>query len=400
VAYLGASHHIAELRGKLCALLTEEDRDQQREPVTDRVYRTLVKWTPKAAKALNLMCHYGFIDLKISSTPGGYALVAADSQIRSEFGRKLSAISCYNDKSKDLRGVLDFALAGKPVIQNGMELSLSNLIDRFQDVRHVFNLPTVPCQGMFRGQNVANLNLGEFQLFSNLNERRAALQSAVLIGLDVEDHVTTNWEAVRDVLLSRHFREVGDSPSRRGHFRRYPNSDWVEIYFPHNVYPFGVIGLSSEDLVCLASGGLSGRVGNTLEGITRIMYDFFGCEDAMVLDEGYDTFQLVNPMLSEGGYKYTNEQVEQAVLHFTYDMLQKEMGSCPPHENLPMRDWELNRSVIGEVERVFKSLKVRAAVPSDIIVVRPHRSQMRSVIIFAIEKHRTGGRARQSPRCK
>ncbi len=40
-----------------------------------------------------------------------------------------------------------------------------------------------------------------------------------------------------------------------------------------------------------------------IEGITQIMYDFFGCTDAMVLDEGFDVFSVTNPNVGDG-YRY------------------------------------------------------------------------------------------------
>jgi hypothetical protein len=179
---------------------------------------------------------------------------------------------------------------------------------------------------------------------------------------------------------------VAESPTRRGQFRKYPNSNELEVFLPHNVYPFGVIGLSSGSLVCLASGGLSGRVGNTLEGITRIMYDFFGCEDAMVLDEGYDTFQVINPHSSEGHYKYTNEEILEAILRFTAEMLERELAESKPHHSLTMEDWPLNRDIVRNVREDSSKLDPTGKNPSDILIVRPHRSQMRSVIIFGVEK--------------
>jgi hypothetical protein len=96
------------------------------------------------------------------------------------------------------------------------------------------------------------------------------------------------------------------------------------------VYPFGVLGIqepqsdTSGGLVCLSSGGLSGRVGNTLEGTARIMLDFFGCTDAMVLDEGYDVFFISNPAGDGRSYKYSNEVLLRKVLAFTKERLDRD----------------------------------------------------------------------------
>src|SRR5262249_2167782 len=156
---------------------------------------------------------------------------------------------------------------------NSEELSLPNAIDRFQDIRHVFNVPQVTARGTYRGNAVNEVNFGEFQLYQYLNERRAALSSAIIVDLTIKDSVVVEWEELRRRLEERHFKLVVESPTRRGQFRLYPGDtarSRVEIYFPHNVYPFGVIGTHAKEMYWLASGGLSGRVGNTLEGIARI----------------------------------------------------------------------------------------------------------------------------------
>jgi hypothetical protein len=390
VAYVAESH-IPHIRGKLCSLRTAEDHDQQVEPIESRVYQSLIRWKPSAADAIGLDYPYEFLDIRIQKTPEGYSIILANADKRREYHDLLRAVDGYDKNTQDLSKVVEFTLSGKPVAQSGFELTMANLIDTFQDVRHVFNLPSVPCMGMFRGQPVTQINFGEFQLFCNLNERRAALQSPVLIDLRLGDHVESQWRKVREVLLSRHFREVEECPTVRGQFRRYPNSDRVEIFLPHNVYPFGVLGLSESGLVCLASGGLSGRVGNTLEGITRIMYDFFGCTDAMVLDEGYDTFHVINPHSDGGAYKYSNEEICEAVLRFTHQMLLDEYKESEEHDNLNMKDWVLNRGLLRAVEEDFCQLAPASDTPADLLTVRPHRSQMRSVIIFAAPKSGSSG---------
>lgn len=280
-------------------------------------------------------------------------------------------------------------MSGKPLVEKREELSLSNAIDKFQDIRHIFNLPTVKSKGAYQGQEVKEINFGEYQLFRNLNERRAALSSAVIIDLNIGDHVQVEWEALKKKLLERHFKEVTDSPTRRGQFRRYHDDitqDKVEIFFPHNVYPFGVLGSHNDELICLASGGLSGRVGNTLEGITRIMFDFFGCDDAIVLDEGYDSFQIVNPKINEKNYKYTNDEILEKILTFTKQLADSENEkSIQSNQGYKfpggMKEWPLNQPLMQEIEEDYQKTGVHNF--EDILAVTPHRTQMRSIIIFA-----------------
>lgn len=386
VAYLGNSH-IPNQNRTLCGLLTQNDHQ---EPIGSRIYRCIVKWnsglTPAPAKP------YQAVDLTFHEVPSGYAVTIKNASGDSALTSWLSSHPSYNSTTGDVAPLLEFALSGKPVVEKADELSLSNAIDRFQDIRHVFNLPTVKARGLYRGENVPEINFGEYQLFQNLNERRAALSSAVIIDLRIGDFVTVEWEDLRAKLLERHYKETRDSPTRRGFFRRYSDDitrDKVEIFFPHNVYPFGVLGIHADAIVCLASGGLSGRVGNTLEGITRIMFDFFGCEDALVLDEGYDTFQLINPPVDGGSYLYDNETLARKVLGFTKQMSDKEHNDSMKtvsayHFKGGLQSWPLNKSLWEEINQDVT--KIGTEDFSDIMAVSPNRAQMRSVVIFACPK--------------
>src|SRR5207249_4263600 len=83
----------------------------------------------------------------------------------------------------DITPLVYFALAGKGIVENGIDLALANAADRFLDVRHIFDLPDVEAQPEIH-QGPMRVNFGEFQLFQNVNERRAALYSPVLIDLN------------------------------------------------------------------------------------------------------------------------------------------------------------------------------------------------------------------------
>ncbi len=387
VAYIRKSYIPGQV--KFCGLLGD---DEIYEPFENRIYRCIVKWSAEAAALLKR--RYEALDLTFHEVPGGYSVIIKDVHHRDGYAGRLSKIKSYDANVHDISSCIDFALAGKPVVESGEELSLANAIDRFQDIRHIFNLPTVKAHGAYQGQPVDSINFGEYQLFHNLNERRAALSSSVIIDLCIKDYIKVEWEELKSKLLERHFKPVLDSPTRRGQFRRYTDDirkDKVEIFFPHNVYPFGVLGAHNDELVCLASGGLSGRVGNTLEGIGRIMYDFFGCDDAVVLDEGFDTFQIINPYNEKGGFVYSNEQILSKIAFFTRAMIAKEHATTLEttksyHFKGGMCEWPLNKPLIDEINEDLK--KYNDDDYDDILSVRPHRSQMRSVIIFAVENQR------------
>jgi hypothetical protein len=386
IAYLGQSH----IKGqeKLCALLTEGD---PQEPVATRIYHCFVKWKKGAHRSRS---RYEFLDLQIVAVRNGYS-------VRIKSGQKSRHMKSL--KGRNIAGSIEFALAGKPIVMNGVELPLSYAIDKFQDVRHIYNLPTVKCHGAYNGEIVDEVIFGERQLFSNTNERRAALLSPVVIRLDIEKSVKVEWEDLVAQLEAKHYKEAPPgSPITRGQFRLYPDSlsrDRVDIFFHHSVYPFGVVGSTKDGIVCLSSGGLSGRVGNTLEGITRIMFDFFGCEDAMVLDEGYDTFQIANPSIEVGGlrqYKYSNEQMLDGVYTFTRRKLDEDAREAdralaeakksgthiPSWLEKGMREWPLNKSIFATIAKQRRSKRDF----SDMIIVSPNRSQVRSVMIFATRK--------------
>jgi hypothetical protein len=383
-------------RSRLCALLLEANTS--REPFDRRIYRSLVKWDRQAAKLANRK--YEVLDIVIHEvpTPPGYSLTVRGMDRDNGHLSWLNTLSGYDSRTRNIAPFVDFILTGKPIVENCEELSLPNAIDRFQDVRHIFNLPTVHAQGAYKGQLVQEVSFGEYQLFRNLNERRAALSSAVIIDLHIGDHVAIRWEDLEAKLIERHFKPVSDAPTRRGQYRRYTDDvlpHKIEIFFPHNVYPFGVLGCHEDQIVCLASGGLSGRVGNTLEGIARIMFDFFGSDDAVVLDEGYDTFQIINPKVDEKRYRYTNEELLCRILQFTKAMVDKEHKQSLQLSGYEfsggMKSWPLNKPLFAELDE--ETVEPCDADYSDVMAVEPGRSQVRSVVVFAAEKE---GKARQA----
>jgi len=382
VAYLGESH-LPNQQGILCGLLTDQD---PQEPIGSRVYRCFVKWKPSIRP--RPPSAYEWLDLAFHRIPNGYAAHITDHSTLERLEEWLASQSQYNQITKNISPLIEFALSGKPIVERGSELSLSNAIDRFQDIRHVFNLPTVKARGSFESEPVDYINFGEYQLFKHLNERRAALSSAVIVDLRIENHVSVDWDDLRNTLRHRHFKEVADSPSQRGFFRKYVDdvsNDKVEIFFPHNVYPFGVFGSHEDSIVCLASGGLSGRVGNTLEGITRIMFDFFGCYDAMVLDEGFDTFQVVNHN-ADGSAVHSNLTLLRKLLNFTCNLMTREHADSQSFANTysfgkGLKTWPLNTPLAQELDG--DATRLGTEDESDVMAVAPHRSQMRSVLIVA-----------------
>lgn len=400
IAYFGSTHRVKDQQERICGLLY----DDPREPIQSRNYRCLVKWNADVAALARR--RYDFLTLRVLKTPprGRYTLKLYDTADFQDDGVWLNHYACYRDR-RDIGPLVEFALAGKPIVERSVDLSLPSAIDRFQDVRHVFDLPDVDVLGAFQGSPVKNVNLGEYQLFRSLNERRAALFSPVVIDLDVEDVIKIDVLSLLETLERNHFRPSLDSPTRPGQYRLYTaeaNRMRVEIYFPHNVYPFGALGMEArkpsrpiERLVCLSAGGLSGRVGNTLEGITRIMFDFFGCSDAMILDEGLDVFSIVNPAIGAEGqarpavtYAFDNATLLKKILYMTRRAIAQDREQVAQRQREGIYDypygddftnWDLNRNMTTAIAGAGADED-----DTDIVLVRPQRSQIRSVLIFAV----------------
>ncbi|WP_223210427.1 hypothetical protein [Microcystis aeruginosa] len=315
-----------------------------------------------------------------------------DPKVARKYDAFLRPLPGYNPDLHNIAPFLEFALAGKTIIQQGDVVPLFTAIDRFQDVRHIFCLPyQIPCAGNFRRQGIDKINLGEYQLYGDLNARRAALNGPIIVETQLNPlggflQINLGDPAVADELTRNNFKQVNFSPRRAGEYFPYPGGDTVEIYFPKSIYPFGILGMSGQKIICFASSGLSGRIGNTLEGITLIMSDGFSAEEAMVLDEGFDVFQMINPMKDDHAFTYTNEELLDRVLAFTYDqMLLDTAASVNNPVNGPalggdMREWPLNRDLLNQVE-IDYGIRGSGLDYADIFPVRLRRSQIRSMAL-------------------
>jgi len=122
------------------------------------------------------------------------------------------------------------------------------------------------------------------------------------------------------------------------------------------------------------------------------MSDGFSAEEAMVLDEGFEVFQMINPMKDDHAFTYTNEDLLDRVLAFTYDqMLLDTAASVNNPVNGPalggdMREWPLNRDLLNQVE-IDYGIRGSGLDYADIFPVRLSRSQIRSILIVAVPKN-------------
>lgn len=393
LAYLGPNYYINSLQNQLCGMFLPGG---YQEPIDHRIYRCLVKWCD--AMATRLGYRYEFLDLKFTMAGGANIIQINDPQVAPRYNRHLAGLPGYDANLPNIAPFLEFALAGKTIIQQGDVVPLFTAIDRFQDVRHIFCLPyRIPCAGNFMGQGINRINLGEYQLYGDLNARRAALNGPIIVETQLNPlggflQINLGDPAVADKLTRNNFRQVNFSPRRAGEYFPYPGGDTVEIYFPKNIYPFGILGMSGQEIICFASAGLGAKIGNTLEGITLIMSDGFSAEEAMVLDEGFDVFQMINPMRDDHAFTYTNEELLKKVLAFTHAQMLRDTAESPGDQvnglqlGGDMRQWPLNRDLLNQVESDYGKI---AAAPdyTDIFPVELRRSQIRSILIFAVRKN-------------
>jgi hypothetical protein len=388
VVYLADSHISNSQKGIFCGLFTDGD---PKEAIDRRIYRCLVKWNAEVSK--NRRIKYEFISLKMSSKERGNVVEIEDPDYDKSW---LEGIDCYDKGTGNIARCIEFALSGKTIVKKGYNIPILRAIDRFQDIRHILGLIKVKAEGEYKGESVDEVYLGEYQLYSNLNERRAAMLSPVIVNLNIENSVTIDLDDALKKLKSEHFKfmEKGKGrPVDRYQFREYPDDvDKIEIFFSHAVYPFGAIGMSEEkEIISFVSGGLGGRIGNTLEGIIDTMYYYFKCDNAMVLDEGFDSCLIVNPKKEDGSCEYSNEELLKRVLAFTKWRTYEDEREA----KVRLGDWDLNREIFRKIDeddehseksdKEYKKLKATKGY-QDIFLVEPKRSQIRSVIIYAIEE--------------
>ena len=123
------------------------------------------------------------------------------------------------------------------------------------------------------------------------------------------------------------------------------------------------------------------------------MSDGFSAEEAMVLDEGFDVFQMINPMKDDHAFTYTNGELLDRVLAFTYDqmLLDTAASTRNPVNGLAlggdMRQWPLNQNLLNQVANNYQVRGLAGLNYTDIFPVRLSRSQIRSILIVAVRKN-------------
>ena len=298
----------------------------------------------------------------------------------------------------DVSNNVQLIVSGKHIVQNNQLLSPYRFVEHFQDVRHIFKTPQVRTQPIQQlGIEIDNLWFGENVLYSRISERRAALVSPIDVPLMVVNPdfgfaVPVDWSDLATALSSypNYYREVKDTPPERaGEWRRHPEkANTVEIFFKRNVYSFSSVGLQVKDetnqdtiIVGHVSGGSSGRVGTSVEAVAENMIGYGYCSDAMIMDEGFDVFQLINPE-SDNGYRFTNEEILRSAAALATHLIEER----EPEVRNPSKVANLNETFLQELDECLENspnqnedfMRVNELFP-----VQPLRAQIRTVLVFA-----------------
>ena len=109
----------------------------------------------------------------------------------------------------------------------------------------------------------------------------------------------------------------------------------------------------------------------------------------MVLDEGFDTFQVINPPIDADSFRYDNARLARKILSFTKDVIDRDhersiVSASSYKYGGGLKNWPLNEPLCNEIAN--DSADIGYEDYSDIMAVAPNRAQMRSVIIIAHRK--------------
>lgn len=262
------------------------------EPLRDREYACLVKWTG-GSRAGSIT-----FEQNVRFMPGPTPAV-------------------YVDGSEQRRDI-EFAVSGKPLLGSlGNLIPLNQVTHYFRDLRHLFSLPKLTPRAelgapvvMFGEPVPINLDLwlGEKQLLDDTNLQRAACQGPVLLDR-LYGGLSVTREYLNNVLLAERYTPTSDFVRwQPGSYRIHDNGTGFEIYFRRAIYPWNILAVGRYEegerkgqqvVLSFVCGGLSGRTHFTLEGAIEKLVSLTSAlgirlQGAMLLDEGGDVFQRVD----------------------------------------------------------------------------------------------------------
>jgi hypothetical protein len=311
------------------------------EPYPTRAYNCLIQWRddPRVAE---LVAPVGGRQPLIGATIGRQLSIAP---LRFSPGEPFVRLAHSDRADRRLADLIDFAVYGKQILRGGEVVKRTDVVDEFQDLRHVFSLPDInpeslrppaeqpaadphPAWAFYarhrtelapllpRPRHLFNLHqntsvwLLEYELLRDRNLRHLACT--------LEDDKRPSMIAVELVHLGGPKNWIEFCLRLKGYRHRDRTSDvkaagdftWDEsdetrprlcIRLKWNNYPCTLVGIGSasgadrpDTVYALAWGHVYDRGQQTIWDCAEVLRAV-GATDALVMDEGQDVFQAYLP---------------------------------------------------------------------------------------------------------
>lgn len=217
-----------------------------------------------------------------------------------------------SDERGDITEGVEFATFGQTIINNGKKVPLLDVIEKFEDLRHLFTFPRIKLSKMRElGFNISGNLSGSFYFGANYLVGKSDLleksaQSGV-VKLNIKDvfleflkahdleaiskfenHYSSLKQMLIEGLVAADYRETvkGVDELFWGEYRII--GDELYIKFKEGIYPHTAIGIKDDgEIVMYAIDGFSGRLGASYEQIQELLLRD-GVEKAILIANGGD----------------------------------------------------------------------------------------------------------------
>lgn len=204
---------------------------------------------------------------------------------------------------KPLNPSVQFAFSGQRVVKNGQPISQQELETQiisgcYADLRHVFRFAAIPSAGYW-----LDLGLEQFYDYGKINI------NTVIKALRHEP-INIQWrDLCNDVnVIKKALADKGYQESNSGNpGTYYLSGSSVSIVFLQAIYCHSILGIDKQGELCsMYITGWSNNVGTTLQSLSQLAANLF--QDAILVNNGGDVFQLVNYDQKEQMIPYTKLQ--------------------------------------------------------------------------------------------
>lgn len=292
------------------------------EPLNDREYSCLIKWSCRPDELEDLSRHHRIV----------YPYQVA----KLRFKTPSPALSSGHDKpdrhvflqEQPIGHLIEFAVYGRQLCRNRERVALRSIIREFNDLRHVYKLPNLNSRASYdtgtastilrtyaeQPRNLFNratqddVWLGEAALVQgDRNLRCSALSQPIQLDLRAlgapEEWIHIVLEREEEEHTYR-FQKGDLTGPGQWRWLSEGRGKWLEIWPLRNQYPCSMIGVRAKEdsrkaklcetefLYFLAHGHNYGWPGCTVEEAADFL-QHCGATDALLFDEGNDVFQLV-----------------------------------------------------------------------------------------------------------